>query len=272
MGQHTPTHPAHEVSTMSDKNHVLENRSYWDEYAPKWVAAGERSWSSSEPDWGIWGIPERELGLLPEDMSDMHAIELGCGTAYVSSWMARRGATCTGVDNSSQQLATARRLAEKHSVPLTLLHGNAERVPCPDESFDFAISEYGATTWCDPHRWIPEAHRLLSPGGQLVLLGNTPLAMIATPHSGADSDDRLHRSYFELHRLDWTEVEIEPGGIEFNLPISGWFRLFRETGFEVLDFLELQAPAGANGKPFGTSAEWCRKWPAEQVWKVRKRT
>ena len=32
------------------------------------------------------------------------------------------------------------RLAAEHGVELTLLHGNAEAVPCPDQSFDFAIS------------------------------------------------------------------------------------------------------------------------------------
>jgi hypothetical protein len=32
-------------------------------------------------------------------------------------------------------------------------HGNAEQVPLADATFDFAISEYGASLWCDPWRW-----------------------------------------------------------------------------------------------------------------------
>jgi 16S rRNA G1207 methylase RsmC len=41
--------------------------------------------------WGNWSLPEEELRLLPDDMTGMDAIELGCGTGYVSAWMARRG-------------------------------------------------------------------------------------------------------------------------------------------------------------------------------------
>jgi SAM-dependent methyltransferase len=167
--------------------HVAENRRHWDGMANDWVAAGERGWQTAAAHWGCWHIPETELGLLPADMSGMLAIELGCGTAYVSCWLARRGARVVGIDNSAKQLATAERLATQHEIPLTLHHGNAERVPYPDQHFDFAISEYGAAIWCDPKIWIPEAHRLLKPGGELVFLGNSPLAMITTPPDGGNN-------------------------------------------------------------------------------------
>src|SRR5829696_4222079 len=42
-----------------------------------------------------------------------------------------------------------------------LIHGNAEDTGLPDASFDLAVSEYGAAIWADPHRWIPEAARIL---------------------------------------------------------------------------------------------------------------
>ena len=134
--------PAHTARTLPD--HVAENRRHWDEMAHEWVAMGERAWARNEPTWGIWGVSEAELELLPVDMTGLDAIELGCGTAYVSAWMARRGATVSAIDNSENQLATARRLAREHGLELTLWHGNAETVPAPDETFDFAINEYGA--------------------------------------------------------------------------------------------------------------------------------
>ena len=234
------------VRRMSDESlaeHVRVNQAHWDTDAPNWVASGERNWSA-EPSWGMWGVPLP--GLLPDDMTGLDAIELGCGTAYVSAWMARRGATVVGIDNSAGQLATARRLAAEHGVELTLVHGDAESVPYPDGSFDFAISEYGAAIWCDPYVWIPEAHRLLRPGGTLVFLGSSTLAMLCSPIDGSlPITERLERDYFTIHRLDWREAADEPGGIEFNLPISGWLRLFRDTGFDVVDFLEIQAPEPA---------------------------
>ncbi|MGI9645357.1 MAG: class I SAM-dependent methyltransferase [Ilumatobacteraceae bacterium] len=252
--------------------HVAENRRMWDDYAPQWVAGGERLWAS-EPAWGIWGIPEADLPLMPPDLDGKRAIELGCGTGYVSAWMQRRGASVYAIDNSEQQLATARRLAGERGVTdIEWVHGNAEDAGKPDGSFDVAISEYGAAIWCDPSVWIPEAHRLLRPGGLLTFFGNHPLAMIcSSPAGDGPVGERLARPYFGLGRLDWTEAVIDPGGIEFNLPISAWLRLFRETGFEVLDYLEVQAPEWATGTQFEAPAEWAKQWPAEQAWKLRKR-
>jgi ubiquinone/menaquinone biosynthesis C-methylase UbiE len=129
---------------MSDAplpEHVAVNRAHWDEDAVNWVASGERNWRKAAT-WGMWGVDLP--GMLPDDMTGLDAIELGCGTAYVSAWMARRGANVVAIDNSEGQLATARRLAAEHGIDLTLIHGDAENVPYDDGSFDFAISEYGA--------------------------------------------------------------------------------------------------------------------------------
>jgi SAM-dependent methyltransferase len=142
-------------------DHVRRNRQAWDEWAVDFVDNGERSWrlQTGEEKWGVWDIAEAEVGLLPADLAGKDAIELGCGTAYLSAWLARRGARPVGIDNSEKQLATARRLQAEHGLDFPLLHGNAEAVPYPDTSFDLAISEYGASIWADPYRWIPEASR-----------------------------------------------------------------------------------------------------------------
>jgi SAM-dependent methyltransferase len=260
------------MTEQSLPEHVSVNRAHWDADAPNWVASGERNWRSA-PKWGIWGVPVQ--GLLPDDMTGMDAIELGCGTAYVSAWMARRGATVVGIDNSEGQLATARRLATEHGLDLTFIHGNAETVPYPDASFDFAISEYGAAIWCDPYVWIPEAHRLLRTGGTLVFLGTSTLASLCSPIDGSlPITDRLERDYFGLHRLDWRDAVDEAGGIEFNLPLSKWIRLFRQTGFEILEFVEIQAPEPtpetAAEMRFFATGEWAHRFPSEQAWVLRK--
>lgn len=250
--------------------HVAENRRYWDATADEWVARGESAWRQREPTWGIWGVPEAELEMLPADMTGLSAIELGCGTAYVSAWMARRGALVTGIDNSQRQLATARRLAADHGIELELLHGNAETTPFDDESFDFAISEYGAAVWCDPYAWLPEAHRILRPGGRLVFLGNHPLFIACSPPDGGPVVERLVRTYFDMHVQDWTQVEVDPGGIDFSLPISGWFQLFKRVGFVVDDFCEPRPAAPGAEERFSRPASWAYRFPSEQVWKLRK--
>ena len=161
--------------------------------------------------WGIFGVPEAELHLLPDDLDGLDAIELGCGTGYVSAWLARRGARPVGIDNSPKQLETATRLQREHGIDFPLLLGNAERVPYPDASFDFAISEYGAALWADPYAWIPEAARLLRPGGRLVFLTNHVLAYLTVPDLEADgpADERLKRPMFGMHRTVWPD---EPDG------------------------------------------------------------
>lgn len=151
--------------------YVLRNRLAWDEMSKDYVVAGHRSWQKEEPSWGIWEIPENEVNLLP-DVNNLDVIELGCGTAYVSAWLTRRGARVTGIDNSAAQLNTAKALQNEFGLTFPLIHGDATQVPLPDASFDLAISEYGASIWCDPYEWIPEVARLLRVGGRLIFLVN----------------------------------------------------------------------------------------------------
>jgi SAM-dependent methyltransferase len=250
-------------------DYVLDNREYWDRHAHEWVEMGERAWTQN-PRWGIWGIPETEMPLLPEDMTGMKAVELGCGTAYVSAWMAMRGATCVGVDNSEEQLKTARRLASEHGIVLELVHGTAESVGYPDGSFDFAISEYGASIWADPYVWVAEAGRLLRPGGELSFLGHHPLVMLTQKREDDDEVTReLLYPYFGMHRIDWLEGD-DPG-TEFNLPISEWMRLFDDVGFDVIAFHEIRCPSPEEDARFFVGAEWAYQFPSEQAWRLRKR-
>lgn len=251
-------------------SHVAINRDHWNADAPNWATAGEYAWAAQTPSWGIWATPDDEAPMIPADMSGLTAVELGCGTGYISAWMTRRGATVTGVDISGEQLATARRLSDKHSLAVTFIEANAEDTGLPAESFDFAISEYGAATWCDPDLWLREAHRLLRHGGRLSFLTNHPLMLITTPLSGDINDHTLHRPYRDLAVMDWTTAEVEPGGVSFTRPIAGWFALFRKIGFVVEDFRELYARENHEGIRFAVPADWARDYPAEMVWWLRK--
>src|SRR4051812_17356880 len=102
------------MSTENLPEHVRRNREVWNGYAAEYAKEGERAWASSVPYWGIFSIPETEVGFLPDDLSGKDVVELGCGTAYVSAWMARRGARPVGIDNSPKQLETAKRLQQAH--------------------------------------------------------------------------------------------------------------------------------------------------------------
>ena len=246
--------------------YVLQNRAHWDREAARYIAPGERLWAADAPTWGIWNVPETEIRMLPDSLKGKDAIELGCGTAYVSAWLARRGAKVVGIDNSEQQLETARRLQREHKVTFPLIQGNAEEVPFPDGSFDFAISEYGACLWADPYKWVVEAARLLRPDGRLHFLTNAFLLMLCVDEDETiQTGDRLLRPAFGVHRMEW------PGdsGVEFHLSHADWIRVLRKAGFEIEELIDVRPPEGASSRPWITT-EWAGKWPTEEVWKVRK--
>jgi SAM-dependent methyltransferase len=110
-------------------DYVLRNRAHWDRWAREFEEPGRRNWAQDEPSWGIWDVPESHVRLLPAGVDGLDAIELGCGTGYVSAWLARRGARPVGIDGSDAQLATARRLQREFGLEFPLVHGNAEDVP-----------------------------------------------------------------------------------------------------------------------------------------------
>ena len=252
---------------MSD--HVQRNRAAWDSFAERYAGPGRAQWEANQPTWGIYSVPEADVGMLPPSVDGLDVIELGCGTAYVSSWLARRGARPVGIDNSPAQLETARRLQAEFGVEFPLHLGNAEQTPVPDESFDLAISEYGASIWCDPYLWIPEAARILRPGGQLVFLVNGAILMLCAPDAEDEpATDRLLRDYFGMHRLEWPD---DPS-VEFHLGYGDMIRLLRRCGFEVEDMIEVRPREDATTSYPYAPVEWARRWPAEEVWKALKRT
>jgi SAM-dependent methyltransferase len=225
-------------------------------------------WAHTDLTWGVWGAPEAELGTLG-DVAGLDVVELGCGTAYVSAWLARRGARPVGVDVTPAQLETARRMQAQHDLVFPLIEASADEVPLPDASFDLAISEYGASIYCDPYRWIPEAHRLLRPGGRLWFLRNSTLSMLCAPDLEVDRlGESLLRPQRGLLRLEWPDTV----GVEWQLPHGELFRLLRRTGFDVVDLVELYAGADAVEHPYYTyvPVEWARDWPAEEIWVAEK--
>ena len=247
-------------------DHLLRNREAWNTFAEEFAVSGREDWSSNEPVWGIFGIPESEVRML-DDVDGLDAIELGCGTAYVSAWLARRGARPVGIDNSPKQLESARRFQAEFDLRFPLVQGDAEHTPFPEERFDLAISEYGAAIWCDPYVWIPEAARLLRPGGRLVFLGHSPLAMLCSPlvDEVVPIEERLIRDQFGMHRFDWSDAT------EFQVSHSETIRLLHDSGFDIENLLELRPADGATTHADWVTLGWARRWPCEDVWKARKR-
>jgi SAM-dependent methyltransferase len=251
---------------MSSSEDVQRNVDVWSGDEEYLIESGRCAWGRDHIRWGIWGVPEGELGVLPE-VAGLDTVELGCGTAYISAQLARRGARVVGVDPTPAQLARARAFQREFGLEFPLIEAPGEAVPLPEESFDLAVSEYGASIWSDPYLWVPEAARLLRPRGRLVFLRNSTLVILCSPDEERPAEERLLRPQFGMHRFEWPE-----GGVEFHLSHGDWIRLLRSNGFEVEDLIEIQAPEDAKTHEHYdfVTAEWGRRWPAEEIWKARR--
>ena len=176
-----------------EPDYVERNRAAWQRWAPHYRAAGRRAWAEDEPRWGMWATLESEIGLLRECEVGWNAVELGCGTGHVCAWLARAGLHPVGIDIAQAQIDNAFAFQYEFNVRFRLDQANAELVPYEDASFDLAISEYGASVWCDPHRWLPEAARLIRPG----------FAQLVDPRPTADTRLRRPLEQFELAISRW---------------------------------------------------------------------
>jgi SAM-dependent methyltransferase len=258
------------VASLSDAGAELAtNRALWTTLNAAFTDDDSvRAWSASDVTWGLFRVPEREVGVLG-DVRGLDVIELGCGTAYFSAWLARLGARPVGLDVTHAQLETALRCQQRFGLRFPLVEADAEDVPLRDASFDLVLSEYGASVWCDPERWVAEAARLLRPGGRLVFLTNSVLVTLCVPEEEGFATERLLRPQRGIGRVRWPG-----GGTEFHPGHGEWIRILSANGFLVEALHELYAPVTSATHDYYdiATAEWATQWPAEDLWVARRAT
>jgi SAM-dependent methyltransferase len=245
--------------------HVRMNRRSWNESSDGYQEEhGPQISRTREPGWGVWQIPESELGILG-DVRGRHVLEFGCGAAQWSILLASAGARPVGLDLSERQLWHARRLMSEAGASFPLVHASAEQVPLRDDSFDVVFCDHGAMSFADPGRTIPEAARLLRPRGLFAFSMATPLLDVCWNEAVESVEPRLHSDYFGMRSFEFQ------GEVTFQVPYGEWIRLFRAAGLAVEDLVELRPPEDAT-TTYGTYVpfDWARRWPAEHIWRVRK--
>jgi len=113
---------------------------------------------------------DRILDLVLRERTPGDALDVGCGTGFLSFELAARGYRVTGIDFAPSMLAEARRKAAERAVAIRFEHGDAEQLTFPSQSFDLVITRHVLWTLPHPDLAIDEWIRVLRPGGRLVIV------------------------------------------------------------------------------------------------------
>lgn len=255
----------HPTDPASLTEHERRNQASWNADSDAYQERhGEQLAAGTGLAWGTWQIPESELDILG-NVAGQDILELGCGAAQWSIALAGLGARPVGLDLSERQLEHARRLMTEAGVEFPLVHASAEAVPLPDASFDIVFCDHGAMTFADPYRTVPEAARLLRPGGIFAFNHEAPILSICWPLAADRAGQTLVLDYFGIHELDDGE------DVSFQLTHGDWIRLFRANGFTIEDLVELRPPPDATSSYRDEQQrDWARRWPAEEIWRLRR--
>ena len=247
--------------------HIRHNRAVWDRVSPWYDRRFARLLGGrSSMAWGLFRVPESELRLLGPTRGK-RILELGCGAARWSIALARQGARPTGLDLSSVQLARARELQRELRAAFPLVRGSAERLPFRNAVFDLVFCDWGAMTFSDPTRSVPECARVLRRGGRFVFSAASPFRYLTLDLAKDRQARRLVRPYFGSRRFEFED----DSAVEFQLPYGEWIDLFRENGFAVERLLETRPGRGWRTKYLSRAdSDWGRSWPLEVIWSLVK--
>lgn len=124
---------------------------------------------------------DRIMDLLLAGRGVLDALDVGCGTGFLSLELAARGHRVTGIDLAPAMLEAARRKAAERGVDIRFEEGDAEQVPFPAGSFDLVISRHVLWTLPHPEAAIDDWIRVLRPGGRLVVVDGAQYDAAAAP-------------------------------------------------------------------------------------------
>lgn len=259
-GRVAPTHHASGVGRrdVGAAETARANRSWWDAGADAYQA--EHADFLGGPDqarfiWGPEGLDEALAQLLgpTAELAGRRVLEVGCGAAQCSRWLAGQGANVVGVDIAASQLGYARR----HSTPaqpqaqapaltgrLDLLLTDARTLPLAASSVDLACSAFGALSFvADARTVLREVHRVLRPGGRFAFSASHPMRW-AFPDDPGPAGLTVASSYFDRTPYVETDDDGQPSYVEHHRTFGDWVAGISAAGFALTNVVEPEWPAG----------------------------
>ncbi|MEI6373276.1 MAG: methyltransferase domain-containing protein [Actinomycetes bacterium] len=189
--------------------------------------------------WGPEGLTELETRLLGLDLDGLRVLEVGCGAAAGSAWLASQGAFAVGLDVSGAMLAAA--ATRDEHVPL--VHASGDRLPFVPGSFDAVVSAHGALAFMgDLHATLREVRRVLRDGGLLVFSVTHPVRW-AFPDDPGIAGLTATMSYFDRRAYVERDSAGNPVYVEHHRTMGDTVMALVETGFSIEGLIEPEWPS-----------------------------
>ncbi|HVU92981.1 MAG TPA: class I SAM-dependent methyltransferase [Jatrophihabitans sp.] len=219
------------------------NRRWWDADADAYHAEHGEFLGVADFVWCPENLREQDARLLG-DVAGRRVLEVGCGSAMCSRWLAARGARPVAFDISAGMLRHARLGARRTGVDVPLVQADAEALPFADSVFDLAFTAFGAVAFVsDSARVMREVARVLRPGGRWVFATTHPTRWVF-PDDPGPRGLTATMSYFD--RTPYVEVDDAgvPTYVEHHRTLGDRVREIVAAGFRLVDLVEPEWPAG----------------------------
>ena len=152
-------------ATRADDARLEEVRRLRKENFAQHGAGDERQQLVPGRSWAAWS---RALGLL---LPGLDVADLGCGEGYLTIEASRWARRVIGVDRSRDVLSRAKAMARRRGVTnVVWKKGDLEKLPIAGGSMDIALLSQALHHAERPAAALVEAHRILRPGGRVLVL------------------------------------------------------------------------------------------------------
>src|SRR5580658_4717638 len=118
---------------------------------------------------------DRVFALALAGREGLEALDIGCGTGFLSLELASRGHRVTGIDFAQAMLTLAKRKAAEAGADIRFEEADAEALPFPPLAFDLVMTRHVLWTLPHPEAAIDEWFRVLRPGGRLAVIDGQSL-------------------------------------------------------------------------------------------------
>ena len=243
MEDHLPQRVRVERRAVSEEESRRANGPDWDRYADEYQATHGGFLGNTGFVWGPEGLTEEEAGVLG-DVAGRDVLEVGCGAAQCSRWLAGRGARPVGVDLSVEILRPARRRDASSGAAVPVAAADATALPLADGSFDLACSSHGAVPFvADSAALQREVARVLRPGGRWVFSLTHPFRW-CFPDDPGPRGLVARESYWDRRAYVEQDGDGAASYVEHHRTVGDHVREVVAAGLRLVDLVEPEWPEG----------------------------